>query len=247
MIAVDSTGFYAARGARGRAGGGLGAERVKREEPRQKTLLKGMIHRKLIAVIRTKTPEQALASAEALAAGGITSLEIAFTVPEAAQVIKTLAGRAGLTVGAGTVLDREHAEVALLAEARFLVCPVGDVSLVPLCQEAGAVSVIGALTPTEILAAHRGGADMVKIFPLKALGGSQFLRAGWGVFPPVPLMVGGGVTLENLPDYLGLPIQVIALGDSLVVPRLVAQGVYAAITARARDFVLLVEKRRVKV
>jgi len=192
MIAVDSTGFYAARGARGRAGGGLGAERVKREEPRQKTLLKGMIHRKLIAVIRTKTPEQALASAEALAAGGITSLEIAFTVPEAAQVIKTLAGRAGLTVGAGTVLDREHAEVALLAEARFLVCPVGDVSLVPLCQEAGAVSVIGALTPTEILAAHRGGADMVKIFPLKALGGSQFLRAVCGVLPPVPLMVGGG-------------------------------------------------------
>ncbi|MEE8153081.1 MAG: hypothetical protein V3T76_08610 [candidate division NC10 bacterium] len=247
MIALDSTGFYAARGARGRAGGGLGAERVKREEPRQKTLLKGMIHRKLMAVIRTKTPEQALASAEALAAGGITSLEIAFTVPEAAQVIKTLAGRAGLTVGAGTVLDREHAEVALLAEARFLVCPVGDVSLVPLCQEAGAVSVIGALTPTEILAAHRGGADMVKIFPLKALGGSQFLRAVVGVLPPVPLMVGGGVTLENLPDYLGLPIQVIALGDSLVVPRLVAQGVYAAITARARDFVLLVEKRREKV
>ncbi|MBW8004596.1 MAG: hypothetical protein FVQ06_02265 [candidate division NC10 bacterium] len=247
MIALDSTGFYAARGARGRAGGGLGAERVKREEPRQKTLLKGMIHRKLMAVIRTKTPEQALASAEALAAGGITSLEIAFTVPEAAQVIKTLAGRAGLTVGAGTVLDREHAEVALLAEARFLVCPVGDVSLVPLCQEAGAVSVIGALTPTEILAAHRGGADMVKIFPLKALGGSQFLRAVFGVLPPVPMMVGGGVTLENLPDYLGLPIQVIALGDSLVVPRLVAQGVYAAITARARDFVLLVEKRREKV
>lgn len=208
------------------------------------TALKGMIRRRLVAVIRTTTPEQALATGEALAAGGITSLEIRLTVPEAAQVIKALAARPGLMVGAGAVLSKEQAEAALEAQARFLVCPVGDVSLVPLCREAGVVSIIGALTPTEILAAHRAGADVVKIFPVEALGGPGFLRAVLESLPPLPLMIEGGVTLENLPDYLGLPVELIAVGEHLIVPRLVATGVYARLTARARDFVLLVERRK---
>ncbi|MBW8058104.1 MAG: 2-dehydro-3-deoxyphosphogluconate aldolase [candidate division NC10 bacterium] len=203
-----------------------------------------MMRRKLLALIRTKTPEQALATAEALATGGITSLEIPFTMPEAVQVLKALAARHDLTVGAGTVLNKEQAEVALAAGARFLVCPIGDVSLVSLCREAGAVSVLGALTPTEILMAHRVGADVVKIFPVDALGGARFVRALLEALPPLPLMVEGGATLENLPDYLGLPIRLIALGEALIVPRLVAKGAYAAISARARDYVLLVERRK---
>jgi len=207
-------------------------------------VLEGMIQRRLLAVIRTKTPEQALAAAEAVAAGGILSLEVSVTMPEVDQVIKALAPRRGLTVGAGGVLNKEQAELALQAEAQFLVSPVGDVSLVPLCREAGAVSVIGALTPTEILAVHRAGADVVKIFPVDPLGGPRYLRAVLDPLPPLPLLVEGGVTLENLPDYLGLPIPLIALGEHVVVPRLVAKGVYAPITARARDLVLLVEKRQ---
>jgi len=172
-----------------------------------------MIQRRLLVVIRTKTPEQALAAAEAVAAGGILSLEVSVTMPDADQVIKALAPRHGLTVGAGGVLSKEQAELALQAEARFLVSPVGDISLVPLCREAGAVSVIGALTPTEILAVHRAGADVVKIFPVDPLGGPRYLRAVLDPLPPLPLMVEGGVTLENLPDYLGLPIRLIALGE----------------------------------
>lgn len=227
-------------------GRSFGAEEMNRETRGPETVLDGMIHRKLLAVIRTKTPEQALASAEALAAGGITSLEIPVSLPDAAEVIRTLAARPGLTVGAGAVLNMEQAELALKAEARFLVCPVGDVNLVPLCHEAGAVSVLGALTPTEIVTVHRAGADAVKIFPVEALGGLRFLQAVFGALPRPSLMVEGGVTLENITDYLGLPIRLIALGETLVVPRLVASGVYAAITARARDFVLRVEKRKAK-
>lgn len=202
------------------------------------------MHRKVLAVIRTETPEQALASAESLAAGGIMTLEIPLTVPDAAQVIKTLGARSDLIIGAGAVLSKDQAEEVLRADARFVVCPVGDIGLIPLCQEAGAVSVLGAVTPTEILTVHRAGADVVKIFPLEALGGPRFLRAVLAALPPFRLMVEGGITLENLPDYLSLPIQVIALGESVVVPRLVAKGVYAGITARARDCVLLVEKRK---
>jgi 2-dehydro-3-deoxyphosphogluconate aldolase/(4S)-4-hydroxy-2-oxoglutarate aldolase len=203
-----------------------------------------MIRRRLLAVIRTQTPEQALAAAEAVTAGGLLSLEISMTVPQADQVIRALAPRRGLTVGAGVVLRKEQAELALQAGARFLVSPVGDVSLVPLCREAGAVSVIGALTPTEILAAHWAGADVVKLFPVDPLGGPRYLRAVLELLPAFPLMVEGGVTLENLPDYLALPISLIAVGEQVVVPRLVAKGVYASITARARDLVLLLEKRQ---
>ncbi len=210
------------------------------------TVLDGMVHRKLLAVIRTKTPEQALASAETLAAGGITSLEIPLTVPDAIHVIKTLASRDDLIVGAGGVLSQEEAEQALGVQARFLVSPVGEVSLVPLCREAGAVSIIGALTPTEIFAVHRAGADLVEVFPVDGIGGLGFLRALFELLPQLRLMVRGGVTLETLPDYLGSPVQIIALGESLIVPRLVARGAYAAITARAREFVLLVESRKAK-
>ncbi|MFQ5880940.1 MAG: bifunctional 4-hydroxy-2-oxoglutarate aldolase/2-dehydro-3-deoxy-phosphogluconate aldolase [Candidatus Methylomirabilales bacterium] len=208
------------------------------------TTLKAMIRRRLLAVICTRTSEQALASAEAVAAGGITSLEISCTIPDAVQVIKTLASRPGLTVGAGTVLRKEQAEAALKAGARFLVSPVGEISLVPLCREAGAVSVIGAFTPTEILTAHRAGADMVKVFPVDAVGGPRFLRELLEPLSQLPVMVAGGVTLDSLPDYLGLPVQTIALGASLVLPRLVEQGAYAALTERAAQFVFLVERRR---
>lgn len=223
--------------------GGLRAERARKELSGPQAVLDGMSHRKLVAVVRAKTPEQALAIAEALAAGGITSLEVPLSVPDAAQVIKTLAGRPDLTVGAGTVLNREQAELALQTGARFVVCPIGELGLVPLCKEAGAVSIIGALTPTEILTVHRAGADVIKIFPAEVLGGPRFLRALFGPLPPLSLMVEGGITLDNLPDYLGLPIQLMGLGEGLVVPRLVTGGVYAGITARARDFVLLVAKR----
>jgi 2-dehydro-3-deoxyphosphogluconate aldolase / (4S)-4-hydroxy-2-oxoglutarate aldolase len=207
------------------------------------TTLGEMVRRKLVAAIRTKTPEQALASAEAVAAGGIASLEIALTIPGAVEVIRALAHRTRLAVGAGGVLTKEQAETALAARASFLVCPVGDVSLVPLCREAGVVSVLGAATPSEIWQAHRAGTDVVRVFPVNALGGPRYLRTIRESLPPVPVMVEGDVTLENVPDYLALPVQMIVLGECVVVPGLVARGVYASITARARDFALLVGKR----
>lgn len=226
-------------------GRGPGAdEKMRRDRTSLESPLEGMIRRKLVAVIRSATPEQALASAEALAAGGITSLEISLAMPEGIEVLRALAPRHGLTVGAGNVLGKDQAEAALEAQARFVVCPVADLSLVSLCREAGAVSVIGALTPSEILTAHRAGADVVNIFPIEALGGIRFVKAVLEGLPPFPLRIEGGVTLENLADYLGLPVQLIGVGENLIVPRLVAKGAYATVTARARDFVLQVEKRK---
>jgi len=206
--------------------------------------LKEMIRRRLAAIIHTKTPEQALAVAEAVAAGGIFSIEIPMAMPDAVEVLRTLSPRPDFIVGAGGVLMRGQAEVALKAGARFLVSPIAEQSLIPLCREAGAVSVIGGVTPTEILTVRRAGADMVKVFPLESMGGPRFLRELLEPFPDLPLMISGNVTLESLPDYLGFPHLVIALGSGLVIPRLVSQGRYATITERARQCMILVEKRR---
>ena len=202
--------------------------------------LKEMIRRRLVAVIHTKTPEQALAVAEAVATGGILTLEIPMTIPDAVEVIRALSLRLDFIVGAGGVLTRGQAEAALKAGARFLISPVGELSLIPLCREAGAASVIGGFTPTEILTARRSGADMVKVFPLEAVGGPRFLRELLEPSPDLPLMVSGNITLENLSDYLGFHHLVIALGPSLIIPRLVSQGRYATITERARQCVVLV-------
>jgi 2-dehydro-3-deoxyphosphogluconate aldolase/(4S)-4-hydroxy-2-oxoglutarate aldolase len=206
--------------------------------------LKELIRRRLVAVLHTKTPEQALAVAEAVGAGGILSLEIPMTIPDAVEVIKTLTRRPGFLVGAGGVLMRGQAEAALKAGARFLISPMGELSLIPLCREAGVVSVIGGFTPTEIMTARHAGADMVKVFPLESVGGPRFLQELVEPFPDLPLMISGNISIESLPDYLGFPHLVIALGSSLVIPRLVSQGRYATITERAHQWVIFVEKRR---
>lgn len=206
--------------------------------------LKEMIRRRLVAVIHTKTPEQALAVAEAVAAGGILTLEIPAAMPDASGVLRALTPKPGLIVGAGGVLTSGQAEAALKAGARFLISPIADQGLIPLCREAGAVSVLGGFTPTEVTTARRAGADMVKVFPHESVGGPHFLRELAEPFPDLPLMVSGNITLETLPDYLGLPHLTIALGPGLVIPRLVREGRYATITERARQYVVLVERRR---
>ncbi len=206
--------------------------------------LKELIRRRLVVVLPTKNSEQALAVAEAVVAGGILSLEIPMTIPDATEVIRALTPKPGVIVGAGGVLMRGQAEAALKAGARFLSAPIAELSLIPLCREAGVVSVLGGFTPTEIATARHAGADMVRVFPLESVGGPRFLRELVEPFPDLPLMVSGNITLETLPDYLGFHHLVIAFGPSLVIPRLISQGRYAAITERARQYVILVEKRR---
>ncbi|HEV2238685.1 MAG TPA: hypothetical protein VGR57_18655, partial [Ktedonobacterales bacterium] len=95
---------------------------------------------------------------------------------------------------------------------------------------------LGALTPSEVIAAQRAGAEMVKLFPGEALGGPDYVRALLRQLTHVSLQVSGGFTAENLGQYLALPIRTLALGDLLVPPMLVERGAWQAITNRARAF-----------
>lgn len=199
----------------------------------------------VVAVIRLQDGSRLRAVVEALAAGGITALEVTMTVPRAIELIGEIAPTLppGFLIGAGTVVDPETARAAVAAGARFIVGPVFRPEVIDAAHVAGAAAMPGCFSPTEILAAWDAGADVVKVFPATALGPAYFkdLR---GPLPQVRLMPTGGVSLENAGDWIKAGAVAIGVGGALVDPKLVAAGQYAAITERARRFIERVRTAR---
>jgi 2-dehydro-3-deoxyphosphogluconate aldolase/(4S)-4-hydroxy-2-oxoglutarate aldolase len=189
---------------------------------------------KLVAVIRTASADLALAAGRALLRGGVGAAEITFTVPDAPAAIRALAAEFPDAVGAGTVLTAEQGAAALLAGARFLVSPICLPELAPLCHEAGALAVLGGLTPTEIVAAERAGADLVKLFPVGPVGGQRYVRSVLEPLPRARLMVSGGVGVDEIAAYLRLGVRSVALGGALLPGPLLQAGDWAGLEAQAR-------------
>ena len=190
----------------------------------RKELLCELERSRLVAVIRSKTADEALTTAAAAADAGVKFVEITFSVPGALKVIEALAQRRELHVGAGTVLSREHAQGAIGAGAQFVVAPTLELDLLPICHEAGVPFFPGAATPTEIITAARAGADLVKIFPADCLGGAYFIRQMSGPFPEIRFMVSGGVSLDNVKDYVRTGVTGICLGSAYLSGLLTRQG-----------------------
>jgi 2-dehydro-3-deoxyphosphogluconate aldolase/(4S)-4-hydroxy-2-oxoglutarate aldolase len=199
----------------------------------------------IVAVIRIQDGSRLHAVVDALAAGGITALEVTMSVPRAIELIGEIAPTlpAGFMFGAGTVVDPDTARAAVRAGARFIVSPVFRPAVIEASHAAGAAAMPGCFSPTEILAAWDAGADVVKVFPATALGPAYFkdLR---GPLPHVKLMPTGGVSLDNAADWIRAGAVAIGVGGALVDPALVAAGDYAAITDRAKRFVERVRNAR---
>jgi 2-dehydro-3-deoxyphosphogluconate aldolase/(4S)-4-hydroxy-2-oxoglutarate aldolase len=194
---------------------------------------------RLVAVIRAERPEDALFAARAMAAAGVRGIEITFTVPNAAASIREAIAALppDVIVGAGTVLTEKQAHDALEAGARFLVSPIGDAWLVERGHARGARVAIGGLTPTEIVAAARAGADYVKVFPGESLGGPSYLKHLRGPLPDIPLMVTGGVTRENAAAYLAAGAQSVGLGGDLMPKAMIRDRDFDGLVAHARGVV----------
>jgi 2-dehydro-3-deoxyphosphogluconate aldolase/(4S)-4-hydroxy-2-oxoglutarate aldolase len=193
----------------------------------------------LVVVIRTDTAEEAYESARACMEGGVKLVEITFSVPDADDVIRKVGSTGGVTVGAGTVLDVSEAKKALAAGASYIVSPHLDEEVVRFTKEAGAVSIPGACTPTEILRAHRAGADIIKLFPFVEMGGLEFLKTIRGPLPFIKYMPSGGVTLENFPEYLAASVSGIIVGSAIIRRELVKAGDWQAIRDISSKFVQL--------
>jgi 2-dehydro-3-deoxyphosphogluconate aldolase / (4S)-4-hydroxy-2-oxoglutarate aldolase len=183
-----------------------------------------MQRHRLVAVVRSKSADEAYTTVCAASDAGIWFVEITFTVPDALRVIERLALRNDLYVGAGTVLSKKDGKEAIEAGARFVVSPTLELDLIPLCHKAGVACFPGAATPTEILTARRMGADLVKIFPADLLGGPDFIRQMQGPFPEIRFMVSGGVSLVNVQEYVQAGVTGICLGSSYLANLLAEKG-----------------------
>jgi 2-dehydro-3-deoxyphosphogluconate aldolase/(4S)-4-hydroxy-2-oxoglutarate aldolase len=193
--------------------------------------------RRLVAAIRGPSTSVAIAAANAVADGGVTLLEITFTVPEAPRAMAELSRRADAIVGAGTVLTADQARAALDAGARFIIAPNLSAAVARVAIDAGVMYMPGAYTTNEILAARDAGAHVIKVYPVGVAGGPDYIRVIRDPLPNVPMLAAGGTHLENSLAFLQVGCVGIGLGSALADPALAASGDVAEITRRARAFV----------
>jgi 2-dehydro-3-deoxyphosphogluconate aldolase/(4S)-4-hydroxy-2-oxoglutarate aldolase len=190
---------------------------------------------RVVPVVRTQAARHAATVVQWLRDAGLRIFEITMTVPDAPALIRDLASDPALLIGAGTVPDRATAEACLVAGARFIVAPWIDATLAEPCHAAGAVLMLGALTPTEVRAALGAGADVVKVFPASSVGGPGHIRALRSVFPDVAFCPTGGVEPGNVAAYLAAGAAFVGIGGALVDEKRIAVGDRAAIEAAARQ------------
>ncbi len=192
----------------------------------------------IVPVVRANSPAEAALAAEAVSRGGIPIVEITMTVPGAVDVIAELSRTmANVLVGAGTVLNAETARRCIDAGAQFLVSPGLDVETVRFAAESQVVMMAGALTPGELMAARRAGADFVKIFPCANVGGAAYIKALKGPFPDVPLVPTGGVNLETAASFIAAGAAALGVGGELIDKNALRKKDSATIEGLARRFV----------
>jgi 2-dehydro-3-deoxyphosphogluconate aldolase/(4S)-4-hydroxy-2-oxoglutarate aldolase len=199
----------------------------------------------IVAVVRAETSEPLVKVAKALAEGGVTAIEVTFTVPGAIDVIRQVRQEIGdsIVLGAGTVLDPETARAAILAGAEYIVAPIVNHEVIRLCRRYDKPVMPGAFTPTEVLSAWEAGADIVKIFPAD-IGGPAYLKALRAPLPQVRMMPTGGVDLNTAENFLKAGACCLGVGGSLVEAKAVAAGEFARILELAVKFSAIVRQHR---
>ncbi|WP_432514525.1 bifunctional 4-hydroxy-2-oxoglutarate aldolase/2-dehydro-3-deoxy-phosphogluconate aldolase [Kineococcus sp. SYSU DK001] len=200
-------------------------------------MLETLFTDRVVCVVRAPVVPDPVALCEALAAGGIRTVELTWTTPGALDLLRSAADAVapGTTLGIGTVLTADDARAAIDAGARFLVTPGLRPAVAEVARAAGIPFLQGALTPTEVLQAHETGATAVKVFPASAFG-PAYLRDLHGPYPDLPLVPSGGITARNAAEFLSAGAAAVTAGTGVVPPDVVAAGDWAQITARATEF-----------
>ena len=205
-----------------------------------------MVTEGLVPVIRVASAAEAVDVADAIKEGGVSVIEITMSVPGALDTIKDLTKKYkdDIIMGAGTILDTETGRAALLAGAQFLVTPTLNLDLIQLAHRYSAVIVPGAATPTEILTAWNGGADMVKVFPAAQLGGPDYIKALRGPLPQILYVPTGGVNLQNAGAFIKAGATALGVGGELVDKKALKEKKFNIITENTRAFLKAVKDAR---
>jgi 2-dehydro-3-deoxyphosphogluconate aldolase/(4S)-4-hydroxy-2-oxoglutarate aldolase len=185
----------------------------------------------------------------AVCAGGISIVEITMTVPGAIDVIRKLAEEIGAEtlIGAGTVLEEQTARRCVEAGAQFIVSPALDLRTIAACREMDVVMIAGALTPTEIYTAWSAGSDLIKVFPAGALGGPSYFKSLKGPLPQIKLVPTGGVSLATAAAFIEAGAEALGVGTDLIDVKALKGGQDSDISARARQYVEIVQRTRAKI
>ncbi|WP_125702233.1 bifunctional 4-hydroxy-2-oxoglutarate aldolase/2-dehydro-3-deoxy-phosphogluconate aldolase [Lacticaseibacillus daqingensis] len=200
----------------------------------------------VVAVIRADTAEEAVKLSDAVIEGGVTAIELTFTVPHADVAIATLTEKYAdddtVIIGAGTVLDPVTARLAIINGAEFIVSPSFNPAVATLCNLYAVPYTPGCMTPTEIQQALEAGVDLVKLFP-GSVAGPGMVKAAKAPFPYLSIMPTGGVSVENMADWFKAGVTCVGAGSNLTAAA--STGDYAGVTKTARAYhQKLVEIRR---
>jgi len=188
-----------------------------------------------IAVIRTSRLSLGCQMAQAIASGGMLLIEITWNSDRAPELISQLRRELPhCTIGTGTLLNLEQLQQAIEAGAQFLFTPHVNTTLIEAAVEAGVPIVPGALTPTEIVTAWDSGATCVKVFPIEAVGGANYIKSLQGPLGHIPLIPTGGVTLENAKEFIKAGAIAVGLSGDLFPKPLIAAQDWDAIAQRAK-------------
>ena len=194
-------------------------------------------HGGLVAVIRAETSEQAKKITEACIAGGVTAVELTFTVPGAHEIISELAklySPEEILLGAGTVLDPETARIAILSGAQYVVSPCLNLDTIKLCNRYRIPVMPGAMTIKEVVEGMEAGADIIKVFPGE-LFGPTFVKAIRGPLPQARIMPTGGVSVDNVGEWIKAGCVAVGVGGNITSGA--KTGDYQSITDKAKQFV----------
>lgn len=214
-------------------------------------IVKFIEEHKIICICRKIYGEDLRRLAQAMYDGGVRLMEVTFDqanpncCQETAMAIRMLNETFGdgMQFGAGTVLNREQVDAAREAGANYIISPNTDEEVIHYTKELGLASIPGAMTPSEILTAHKAGADFVKLFPTVYLG-LPYLKDIKGPINHVKLLGTGGLTEDNLADYLNMGMAGAGISGRLVDPELRKKGDYAALSQRARTFMTIANAKR---
>jgi len=199
----------------------------------------------IVAVIRATSKEEGIKIVEAVKKGGIRALEITMTVPGAVDIIKELSeiykDDEDMLIGAGTVLDPETARACILAGAKYIVSPSLNTETVKLCNRYRIAVMPGVMTVKEAIEALELGVEIIKVFPGNAFGPS-IISSFKGPLPQANFMPTGGVSLDNVKDWIKAGAVAVGTGGDLT--KGAKTGNYELVTETAAKFVEAVRKAR---
>ncbi len=201
----------------------------------------------IVAVVRAETTDEAQRIAEACLEGGVSAIELTFTVPHADKVIEFLANKYSpeeMILGAGTVMDSQTARMAMLCGAQYIVSPYFDVETVKLCNRYRMAVMPGVMSVREAVMAMEAGADILKIFPAD-LFGPKIIKDIKGPLPYAKMMPTGGVTADNAGEWIKAGAVALGAGGSLTAGA--KTGDYALITETAKRFVKNIKAARAEI